>query len=407
VSKNIWVINQFAGTPTSGWGERHYYFSKNWLKEGYNVTIISGSYNHVFNELPNAPNQFNIEIIEGTKFCWVKTPKYDPKSILRFWSFMVFAIKVYFLPIRLIGKPDIIVVSSMPIFPVLSGYWLKLRYKAKAFIFEIRDIWPLTLILLGGVSKNHPAARLIGWFEKFGYRKAEKVVSLLPNAKSHIEEIAKAGSKFVYIPNGLDDGVLNKELAPLEYLEQIPTDRFVIGYTGTLGLANALEYFVEAAGFLKDDPRFFFVIVGDGYLKEELMNQSKEFGNILFFPKVRKNQVASFLQKFDLCFVGRNDTPLFKHGVSANKYFDYMLSSKPILDSNNYIKDPVELSGCGLIVKPDSADTIREGIIRMHSLGSEELMLMGQKGKEFVKEFHNITFLSNEYVKLFQNYLKQ
>jgi glycosyltransferase involved in cell wall biosynthesis len=407
VSKNIWVINQFAGTPTSGWGERHYYFSKNWLKEGYNVTIISGSYNHVFNELPNAPNQFNIEIIEGTKFCWVKTPKYDPKSILRFWSFMVFAIKVYFLPIRLIGKPDIIVVSSMPIFPVLSGYWLKLRYKAKAFIFEIRDIWPLTLILLGGVSKNHPAARLIGWFEKFGYKKADKVVSLLPNAKSHIEEIAKAGSKFVYIPNGLDDGVLNKELAPLEYLEQIPTDRFVIGYTGTLGLANALEYFVEAAGFLKDDPRFFFVIVGDGYLKEELMNQSKEFGNILFFPKVRKNQVASFLQKFDLCFVGRNDTPLFKHGVSANKYFDYMLSSKPILDSNNYIKDPVELSGCGLIVKPDSADTIREGIIRMHSLGSEELMLMGQKGKEFVKEFHNITFLSNEYVKLFQNYLKQ
>jgi glycosyltransferase involved in cell wall biosynthesis len=320
---------------------------------------------------------------------------------------MVFAIKVYFLPIRLVGKPDIIVVSSMPIFPVLSGYWLKLRYKAKAFIFEIRDIWPLTLILLGGVSKNHPAARIIGWFEKFGYKKADIVVSLLPNAKPHIEEIAKAGSKFVYIPNGLDEGVLKKESAPLEYLEQIPTDRFVIGYTGTLGLANALEYFVEAAELLKDDPRFFFVIVGDGYLKEELMNQSKEFGNILFFPKVRKNQVASFLQKFDLCFVGRNDTPLFKHGVSANKYFDYMLASKPILDSNNLIKDPVELSGCGLIVKPDSADTIREGIILMHSLGSEELMLMGQKGKEFVKEFHNLTFLSNEYIKLFQNYLKQ
>jgi glycosyltransferase involved in cell wall biosynthesis len=407
VTKNIWIINQFAGTPTSGWGERHYYFSKNWIKQGYNVTIISGSYNHVFNELPNAPNQFNIENVEGTNFCWVKTPKYNPKSILRFWSFMVFAIKVYFSPIKLIGKPDIIVVSSMPIFPVLTGYWLKLRYNAKAFLFEIRDIWPLTLILLGGVSKNHPAARLIGWFEKFGYKKADKVVSLLPNAKSHIEEIAKAGSKFVYIPNGLDEGVLNKELAPLEYLEQIPTDRFVIGYTGTLGLANALEYFVEAAGLLKDDPRFFFVIVGEGYLKEELMNQSKEFGNILFFPKVRKNQVASFLQKFDLCFVGRNDTPLFKHGVSANKYFDYMLASKPILDSNNLIKDPVELSGCGLIVKPDSADTIKEGIILMHSLGSEELMLMGQKGKEFVKEFHNITFLSNEYVKLFQNYLKQ
>jgi len=229
----------------------------------------------------------------------------------------------------------------------------------------------------------------------------------LPNAKSHIEEIAKAGSKFVYIPNGLDDGVLNKESAPLEYLEQIPTDRFVIGYAGTLGLANALEYFVEAAGLLKDDPRFFFVIVGDGYLKDELKNQSKEFGNILFFPKVRKNQVASYLQKFDLCFVGRNDTPLFKHGVSANKYFDYMLASKPILDSNNLIKDPVELSGCGLIVKPDSAEAIKAGIIKMHSLSSENLQEMGEKGKKFVQEFHNITFLSDEYIKLFENYLKQ
>ena len=404
-NKVVWIINQFAGTPTSGWGERHYYFSKNWVKKGYNVTIISGSYNHVFNELPETPNQFNIENVEGTKFCWVKTPKYNPKSILRFWSFMVFAIKVYFLPIKLIGKPDIIVVSSMPIFPVLTGYWLKLRYNAKAFLFEIRDIWPLTLVMLGDVSKNHPAVRLLGWFEKFGYHKADAVVSLLPNAKEHIEEIAEAGSKFVYIPNGLDEDVLTKEVAPIEYLEQIPSDRFIVGYTGTLGLANALEYFVEAAGLLKDNPSFFFVIVGDGYLKEELMNQSKEYENILFFPKVRKNQVASYIQKFDLCFVGRNDTPLFKHGVSANKYFDYMLAAKPILDSNNLIKDPVELSGCGLIVKPDSADDIKEGIILMHALGREKLEQMGLKGQEFVKEFHNITYLSNEYIKLFKKYL--
>jgi glycosyltransferase involved in cell wall biosynthesis len=293
----------------------------------------------------------------------------------------------------------------MPIFPVLTGYWVKLRYNAKAFLFEIRDIWPLTLVMLGDVSKNHPAVRLIGWFEKFGYHKADAVVSLLPNAKEHIEEIAQAGSKFVYIPNGLDDEVLKKELAPIEYLEQIPSDRFVIGYTGTLGLANALEYFVEAAEILRADTRFFFVIVGDGYLKKELMNQSKDFGNILFFPKVRKNQVASYIQKFDLCFVGRNDTPLFKHGVSANKYFDYMLAAKPILDSNNLIKDPVELSGCGLIVKPDSADAIKEGILQMHALGKEELKQMGLKGKEFVKEFHNIAYLSNEYIKLFKKYL--
>jgi glycosyltransferase involved in cell wall biosynthesis len=405
MAKNVWIINQFAGKPTSGWGERHYYFSKNWIVKGYNVTLISGSYNHVFNELPEAPNQFNFEKVEGTRFCWVKTPKYDPQSILRFWSFLVFAFKAFFIPISKLGRPDIIVVSSMPIFPILTGYLLKLRYNAKALFFEIRDIWPLTLILLGDVSDRHPAVKFIGWFEKFGYKRADKIVSLLPNAAEHFEEIAGAGDKFVYIPNGLDEEVLVKELAPMEDLSQIPSDKFVIGYTGTLGLANALEFFVEAAGMLKDDLRFFFVVVGEGYLKKQLLETSKDYGNIVFLSKVRKNQVASYLEKFDVCFVGRNNSPLFKHGVSANKYFDYMLAGKPILDSNNYIKDPVELSGCGLIVTPDSAQSIRDGILEMYNFGRIKLEELGLKGKKYVGEFHNITFLSNEYVKLFDEFL--
>ena len=404
MTKNVWIINQFSGKPTSGWGERHYFFSKNWIQKGYNVTLISGSYNHVFNEMPNAPKQFNFEDVGGTRFCWVKTPKYNPQSILRFWSFLVFAFKVYFLPVSKMGRPDIIVVSSMPIFPILTGYWLKLRYKSKALFFEIRDIWPLTLVLLGDVSKSHPAVRFIGWFEKFGYKKSDKIVSLLPNAAEHFEEIAQAGSKFVYIPNGLDEEVLSNEKAPTESLAKIPNNKFVVGYTGTLGLANALEFFVEAAGLLKDDPRFFFVVVGEGYLKNQLVESSKDYRNIVFLPKVRKNQVASFLERFDVCFVGRNDSLLFKHGVSANKYFDYMLASKPVLDSNNLIKDPVELSGCGLIVKPDSSEAIRDGILLLHSLGNEKLTEMGEKGRQFVKLNHSITFLSNEYVKLFEAY---
>jgi glycosyltransferase involved in cell wall biosynthesis len=400
--KNIWIVNQFAGTPDSGWGERHYYFSKNWIEKGYNVTIISGSFNHMFTKMPEAPNLFNFELVNGTRFCWVKTPIYNPKSAMRFWSFLVFAFKIYFLPVKKLGKPDVIVVSSMPIFPVLTGYFLKIRYSASRFYFEIRDIWPLTLILLGKVSTWHPAVIFIGWFEKFGYKKADKIVSLLPNAAEHFEEIARCGNKFVYIPNGLDDGVLVNESIPGKFKSLIPVDKFIIGYTGTLGLANALEYFVAAAGLLKEDKRFYFIIVGDGYLKDELTETSKDFGNILFLPKIRKNQVANMLSYFDVCFVGRNDTPLFKHGVSANKYFDYMLASKPILDSNNLIKDPVELSGCGRIVKPDSAEAIRDGIIELFEMGNEIRQEMGARGKEFVKNNHNIQFLSNEYIKLFE-----
>lgn len=399
---NVWVINQFAGNPESGWGERHYYFSKYWKEQGYIVTIISGSYNHMFHKLPPAENHFNYEEYDGIRFCWVKVPKYDPKSMARFWSFFVFAFKVYFMPTKVAGKPDIIIVSSMPIFPVLTGYWLKLKYKAKALFFEIRDIWPLTLVLLGNISKNHPSIKFIGWFEKFGYKKADKIVSLLPNAKSHFEEIAQAGHKFEYIPNGLDQNVLSKESLPEHILNSVPQNKFIIGYTGTIGLANALEHLIDAAGLLKDDERFHFVIIGDGYMKEELINKSKDFGNISFFDKIRKNQVATAIDLFDICFVGRSSSPLFQHGVSANKYFDYMLASKPILDSNNLIKDPVELSGGGIIVKPDSSIEIRDGILELFNLSKEQRNQIGMLGKLYVESNHNIKHLATLYTKLFE-----
>jgi glycosyltransferase involved in cell wall biosynthesis len=401
---NIWVINQFAGKPTSGWGERHYYFSKYWIDKGYSVIIFSGSYNHVFSELPKCTGQFTAEDVEGVKFCWVKTPKYNPQSIFRFWSFIVFAFKMLFASSSEHGKPDFILVSSMPIFPILTGYLLKKRFRSRALFFEIRDIWPLTLVLLGNISPKHPAVKFIGWFEKFGYRKADKIVSLLPNAAEHLEEIAQASSKFCYIPNGLDENVLEKEEPRIGDLDKIPSDKFVIGYAGTIGLANALEFFVEAAGIMKTNGRFYFVIIGEGYLKESLIKSSESFGNILFLPKVRKNQVAAYLQKFDVCFVGRNDSPLFKHGVSANKYFDYMLAGKPILDSNNLIKDPVELSGCGIIVEPDSAVAIVKGIYDLFNMTYEQRHQMGLFGYNYVKNNHSIEHLSNKYIKLFKLY---
>ncbi len=403
MNKIIWVINQFAGTPESGWGERHYYFSQYWKNAGYDVKIISGSYNHMFKKTVDVSGLYKHEVFNGIDFYWIKTPKYNPKSFKRFYSMIIFMIKVLFLPSKVIGKPSDIIVSSMPIFPILSGVLLKRKHNAKLF-FEIRDIWPLTLQLLGNKSANHPAVKFIGWFEKFGYRKSNTIVSLLPNAREHIEIVAKKEINFEYIPNGIDEGQLENENLEQEIINKIPKEKFIIGYAGTIGLANALEYLIDATIDLQNKKNIFFVIVGDGYLKSELVEKTKNNNNILFFSKINKNQVQHMLSFFDVCFVGRNDTPLFKHGVSANKYFDYMLAKKPILDSNNYIKDPVELSGGGIIVKPESAEAIKEGILKLHNMSSDERNIIGIKGYNYVKEYHNIEYLSKKYIDIFKKF---
>jgi len=312
---------------------------------------------------------------------------------------IVFSIKVLFLPVKMLGKPDVIIVSSMPIFPILSGYALKLRLKCK-LIFEVRDLWPLTPIHLMGYSKWHPMILMMSWLERLGFRKSDYNVSVLPNSKEYINGISGMEEKFAYIPNGISEELLDKESLPENIESLFPKNKFLIGYTGTINMANALEYFVEAANQLADYPDIHFMIVGDGYAKEELLNSSQA-NNFTFTPKVKKGQVQSVLKHFDVCFIGRNDTPLFDHGVSSNKYFDYMLAGKPVLVSSNKIKDPVELSGCGLIVSPESAESIKEGVLSLYNMSLKERKSLGEKGKAYVKEYHNYDFLSEKYAALF------
>ncbi len=402
MKKTIWIINQFAGTPESGWGERHYYLSKYWKNSGYDVKIISGAYNHMFKRTVDVKKLYRHENYKGVDFFWVKTPKYKPRSLRRFYSMLIFMLRILLLPINKIGRPNYIIVSSMPIFPILPGLILKRRYKARLF-FEIRDIWPLSLQLLGNKSKNHPAIKFIGWFEKIGYRRSDVIVSLLPNAKEHFEKVARKNIEFEYIPNGIDEDQIEHECLDESIIMKIPQKKFIVGYAGTIGLANAMEYLIDASIELKENKNIHFLIVGEGYLKEKFIASTHGNNNITFIDKVPKSQVQSILSFFDICFISRYDSPLYKHGVSYNKYFDYMLAKKPILESSAMIKDQVELSGCGIIVKPESSEAIINGILTLYGLGKKELDLMGEKGYNYVKKYHNIEYLSKKYLNLFEN----
>ena len=401
--KVIWVINQTAGKPDSGWGERHFYFANYWVQKGYVVKIISGSYNHLFKkQIETTRHLFTYEnVAENIDFCWVKTPKYYDGGWRKFWSNFIFMCKLLFLTDKKLEKPTVILVSSMPIFPILNGYLLKQRYKANKLLIEIRDLWPLTPIYLKGYSTKHPLVKIVGWFEKFAYQKSDAIVSLLPNAHTYINSISKDASKFNWIPNGIDERLLESEVLSTEILNEIPTHKFIIGYTGTMGMANALEYFVEASILMKNNPLVHFVLVGDGYLKPALQQQTKLNTNISFISKINKNQVQQVLKLFSVCFIGRNDTPLFDYGVSSNKYFDYMLAGKPVLESSNFIDSPAQLSECGITVKPENAQAIVDGILKFQEMTVDELNNFGEKGCSYVKKYHNFEYLSEKYLKLF------
>lgn len=401
--KNIWIINQYTGSSYYGMNYRSYYLAKEFVSKGHEVTIFSGSYSHLFTHYPKTKGLFTKEHIAGISYIWVKTPQYkSSKSIGRVFNMFMFMINLTFFNIFKVKKPDTIIVSSLSLFPVLNAYlWSKI-FKID-FIFEIRDIWPLTLIEVGGFSKWHPLVLFLGFFEKLGYKKAKYVVSLLPHAKAHFLSRGMQEDKFKYIPNGINlDEVENYEDTSIEIDDLIPKDKFIIAYVGTLGIANALDTFIESAIALRDKPKIHFVLVGKGGEKKALEKKALEqkLINITFIPPVPKIQVQGVLKRFDICYIGLKKEKLFHFGVSPNKLFDYMYASKPILFAIETKESLVNVAGGGISIPSENVKALSKAILSFEQMSQDELRTLGENAKRYVVENHTYNSLSEKYLEL-------
>jgi len=402
MNKNIWIINQYTGSPYHGMNYRSYYLAKEFVKKGYEVTIFSGSYSHLFQNLPKTKGIFTNEKIDGINYIWIKTPKYKKsKSVGRVFNMIIFMILLFFINIFKMKKPDKIIISSLSLFPVVNAYlWSKLL--KINFIFEIRDMWPQTLIELGGVSQKNPLVLIMKFFEKFGYKKAQYVVSLLPNTKDYMIDNGMTSNKFYYIPNGSVDDKINNHLLDDQLKKKIPSNKFIVGYAGTIGIANALEYLIDVAILLKNNDKIFFVITGDGGKKEELSSKCQMNGlkNIVFIDAVQKQEIPSLLELYDVCYIGWHKNSLYKFGISANKIFEYMINNKPIIHSYSGSKDPVLEANCGWTVKSEDIEALKNIIIETSHLSKEELKRLGRNAHQYVLQYHDYTIIANQYEEL-------
>ncbi len=401
--KTIWIIDQYAAYPEigNGGGERHYYMSKELAKLGYKVYLIAASYHHILKEYHNQNSIVNMKKIDGFTYVKVKTNFYshahDKKRVL---NWLLFTWRLLKLQNIINDKPDVIISSSPSPFPILSASKLSKIFNAK-LVFEVRDIWPLTLKGLGKYSDSNPLIYLMQKVEDYAYKVSDNVLSNLPYSFEHMIDRGMDKSKFSCIPNGFYlSNLQNSEALPPNIKKMIPSNKFIIGYTGKFGLANALDVLIDSAKILKNREDIAFVLVGGGQEREKLKSKVINYNleNVYFIDPIPKKQVQSMISLFDVCYIGWRNDPIYRFGISPNKLPDYMLSSKPILHSFSGRGDYVATANAGFTVEAENPKLIAEAILKFVSISKIEKETLGSNGKKYILENHEYSMLASKLV---------
>ncbi len=339
-------------------------------------------------------------MIDGVEVRWLRTFKYrSARSMGRMLSWLHFEWQVLRMTVSSLPRPDVIVVSSLSLLTILNGLRLRRRFKCR-LVFEVRDIWPLILTETSDISPNNLSIRVLGWIERLAYRKADLIVGTMPNLVEHVREVSGSQVPVVCVPQGLDSALLAPP-APLdpEYLEaHIPQDRFIVCHAGSIGADNALETLIECARAMRKRTDVHFLIVGEGYLKNRLVQATRDMDNLTFAPGVPKAAVQSVLARVDLLYFAVHKSSVLRFGQSLNKVIDYMLSGKPIVASYSGFPSMINEADCGSFVPAEDVCALRAEIERYVAMSPEQRHQIGERGRAWLLQNRRYETLAKDYM---------
>jgi hypothetical protein len=268
----------------------------------------------------------------------------------------------------LFEEADVIVATSPQFFTTPAGYLLS-RCKQKPWVFELRDLWPDSIRTVGAMKKE----RVLDWLEKvelFLYRKADLVVAVTEAFRRNLAARGIREEKISVVTNGVDMKTFQgREEKDAALSKRLGLDgRFVVGYTGTHGMAHKLDFIVRAVKNLPDGS-VHFLFIGDGAEKENVRELAGRLGvaNATFLDPVPKEEVPSYLSVLDAMLVPLKRADTFKT-VIPSKIFEAAAMEKPVLlGVDGQAREIVEGYGAGLFFEPENEEDFLAQVKRLRA----------------------------------------
>lgn len=369
---------------------RTYEHSKEWVKLGHAVTIITCAPNFPEGKLyPGYKNRwYQKEIMDGIEVIRVKTYMTVNEGVVKrtldYTSFMFTS----FLAGIFRKEIDIVVATSPQFFCACSGFAVA-KLKRKPFVFELRDFWPESIKAVGAINRSF-VIRLFEKIEQFLYMKSDLIIPVTNSFKKNLIARGIENNKICVVRNGVDLEKFYPRNKDLELEKKLKLKgKSVVGYIGTHGLAHSLITVVQAAEILQHRKDMVFMFVGSGAIKNKLLRvvKRKRLDNVVFIDRQSQEQIAGYWSLCDLSIIHLRNLAVFKD-VIPSKIFESMAMGIPVLlgQPSGEATQLVEKIAAGVVIPSECSKQMALTIEKLLD-NSKLRKIYGENGVRISKEF--------------------
>lgn len=339
-----------------------------WVKRGYEVTVVTG--------IPNYPQG---EFYEGYGWFKKRKEKWNGINIIRlplvarghssigmalnYFSFVVSGF-IWKLFTRI--KADYVFTFEVsPMTQALIGVWYAKKRHIPHYLY-VQDLWPENVEIVTGIH-NPAIIKPIDKMVDYIYRKTMVIFTTSPSFVNNINNRKNFDkhTKVVYWPQYAEE--FYKPVKDCNVQEIPCDDSFKVVFTGNIGYAQGLDILPKTASLLKND-NIKFVIVGDGRYMEEFkteINKVDVNDKFIMIPRQPAERIPELLGVCDVAFLSFMDTELFEMTIPA-KLQSYMACGMPILAAaSGETKRIVEEAECGVCSKIGDSKALADSIKRL------------------------------------------
>jgi len=366
----------------------------------------------VLTAMPNYPK---MEVLEGYKGEFYKFETDKNLKVHRSWIFVnkskgifsrllnyfSFVFTSLYIGLVKVGKHDLIICESPPLFLGISAILLKWA-KGSKLVFNVSDLWPESAEKLN-IIHNKFLLDVSYKLESFIYSKSNLVSGqtqgIVKNISVRFPNVAT-----YWLPNGIDynqiDILANSFDFRIQYGFKISD--FILMYAGILGHAQGLDVILKCADITRNQLEIKYVIIGDGPEKQKLLMLASELNlnNLQFIENIPRTHISNAIAACDAYIVPLKKNNLFL-GAIPSKLFEPLAMGKPILlgvdgEARELF---IEKGKAGLFFMPENSFELSEKIVFLYS-NRKELHILGENGKKYVSNNFNREKIAKNYFKV-------